>query len=231
MGNAIHDFFHTRKAEKLFVLSPDFDEDEMPVTTLFRSLREMPKLERAALKLSRGKILDVGAGSGCHALALQDAGKEVKAIDISEFSVETMRDRGVMDAELRDLFDEEFTERFDTILMLMNGIGIGGTIASLPVVFNKLRFLLLPGGEILTDSSDLRYLFEEEDGSFDIDLNAPYYGEMQYQMRYKDIVGDMFQWLYVDFDTLAFHAAQSGFKAELLEKGNHYDYLAKLTVL
>ena len=230
MGNAIHDFFHTRRAEKLFVLSPDFDEDEMPVTTLFRSLREMPKLERTALKLSRGKILDVGAGSGCHALALQDAGKDVKAIDISELSVETMRERGVMNAELRDLFDDDFTEQFDTILMLMNGIGIGGTIASLPVVFEKLRSLLLPGGEILTDSSDLRYLFEEEDGSFDVDLNASYYGEMQYRMRYKDIVGDMFPWLYVDFQTLSFHAAQAGFKTELLEEGNHYDYLAKLTL-
>ena len=146
-------------------------------------------LERTALQLATGKILDVGAGSGCHALALQEMDKEVCAIDISPLSVEVMKQRGVNDARLVNLFDEQFTGQFDTILMLMNGSGIIGRLENMPAFFKKMKQLLRPGGCILMDSSDLRYLFEDEDGSFEIDLAGDYYGEIDFQMQYKEIKG------------------------------------------
>lgn len=229
MGAAIADYFNRHRADKLRVFSSQFDEDEIPVKELFRTSKLMPMLERTALQLASGSILDVGAGSGCHALALQEQGKEVCAIDISSLSVEVMNKRGVANARLINLFDAQFNDTFDTILMLMNGSGIIGRLENMPAFFQKMKQLLRPGGCILMDSTDLRYLFEEEDGSFVIDLAGDYYGEIDFQMQYKEIEGESFDWLYVDFQTLSLYAAECGFKAELIKEGKHYDYLAKLS--
>ena len=228
MGTAIADYYKQGKAAKLRVFSSQFEEDEIPVAQLFRSYEQMPPLEQKALQLAQGKILDCGAGSGCHALALQAMGKEVQAIDISPLSVETMRLRGVKQAYQVNLFDENYVEQFDTILLLMNGSGIIGKLANMSAFFNKMKQLLTSDGCIYMDSSDLRYLFEDEDGSFLIDLADDYYGEIDFQMQYKQIKGEPFDWLYIDFQTLSLYAAQNGFTAELIQEGEHYDYLARL---
>lgn len=227
MGAAIYDYFKRGKASKLRVFSSRFDEDEIPVADLFRDFGQMPYLEKVALEMSSGSILDVGAGSGCHSIALGQMGKSVTAIDISPLSVEVMRERGINALRI-NLYDEQFCEQFDTILMLMNGSGIIGTIDNMGRFFGRMKQLLRPGGCIFMDSSDLRYLYEEEDGSFAIDLADDYYGEMDYQMQYKSIKGEPFDWLYVDFQTLSYYAEANGFKTELVAEGGHYDYLAKI---
>ena len=228
MGAAIAEYHRTGRAGTLRVFSSQFDEDEIPVEQLFRTLDEMPAIEQRALAMARGKVLDVGAGSGCHALALQEMGKVVTAIDISELSVEVMRQRGVEDARAIDLYDEHFVERYDTILLLMNGSGIIGNIDGMERFFYRMKQLLRPGGCIYMDSSDLKYLFEEEDGSYLIDVAGDYYGMVDFRMQYKHIKGEAFDWLYIDFDTLAYYAEQYGFCAELVCQGEHYDYLASL---
>lgn len=228
MGTAIAEYHRTGRAGTLRVFSSQFDEDEIPVEQLFRSLDEMPSIEQRALAMARGKVLDVGAGSGCHALALQAMGKEVTAIDISELSVEVMRQRGVEDARAVDLYDERFVEQYDTILLLMNGSGIIGNIEGMERFFFRMKQLLRPNGYIYMDSSDLKYLFEEEDGSYLIDVAGDYYGLVDFQMQYKQVKGDSFDWLYIDFDTLSYYAEQYGFSAELVSQGEHYDYLAAL---
>ena len=227
MGAAILDYQTKGKVGKLSILSSMFDEDEMPVKHLFRNLEEMPMLEQKALSLAKGKVLDVGAGAGCHALALQAQSIAVKAIDISPLSCEAMELRGVMNAECINLFDEHLETGFDTILLLMNGTGIAGKIENLPALFNRLKALLNKGGQILIDSSDIKYIYENEDGSFDINLNAAYYGEVDYQMVYKDVKGDSFDWLYVDFPLLKSIAESCGLHGELIAEGEHYDYLAR----
>lgn len=229
MGAAIYDFHKTGNADTLIVRSSMFEDDEIPIEDLFRSFEGMPSLEQYALELAEGRILDVGAGSGCHSLALQKMGKTAFAIDISPLSVMVMKERGV-DARQVNLYDPAFTDKFDTVLMLMNGTGIIGCLENMPVFFDRMRELLTPGGSLLIDSSDLRYLFEEEDGSLMIDLADDYYGQLDYQMVYKNVEGEPFDWLYVDFDTLAYYAEESGFKAELLAEGDHYDYLARLSI-
>lgn len=228
MGRAIAEFHQTGKARKLRVFSSLFEEDEIPVSQLFRVESQMPPLEQKALQLANGHILDVGAGSGCHSLALQQAGKEVTAIDISPFSVEVMIQRGIQNVHQVNLFDERFADTFDTVLMLMNGSGIVGRLENLPLFFQRMKQILRPDGCILMDSSDLRYVFEEEDGSFAIDLAAGYYGEVDFQMQYGTVKGESFDWLYIDFQTLSYYATESGFQAELIMEGSHYDYLARL---
>lgn len=227
MGAAILDFQKQGKAARLRVLSSMFEEDEMPVTHLFRSVSKMPLLEQKALQLAKGRVLDIGAGAGCHTLALQEKGFTVKAIDISPLSCEAMKLRGVKDAECINLFDDHLGTGFDTILLLMNGTGIAGKIEHLPALFQRLKALLNPSGQILIDSSDLKYIYENEDGSFDINLNGAYYGEVDYQMIYKNVKGDRFDWLYVDFPLLKSIAETCGLHGELVEEGEHYDYLAR----
>lgn len=226
MGRAIADFHAFGKADRLRVFATDFDEDEMPVETLFRKYEEMPRLEQIALDSARGTVLDVGAGAGCHALALQERGFDVTAIDISPLSVETMRRRGIQKALEQDFF--KIKGQYDTILLLMNGIGIPGTLDRLPLVFLQLDQLLAKGGQLLCDSSDIAYVYEDEAGNFEFPEER-YYGEMVFQMQYCDIKGDAFHWVYIDPTTLSRQAELSGYKMEILAKGSHFDYLARIT--
>ena len=227
MGQAIADYHATGKASRLRVFSPMFGEDEIPVSTLFRTRDEMPGIEQEALKVANGHILDVGAGAGCHTLALQAMEKRVTAIDISPLAVETMRQRGVKDVHEQDFFSLD--GQFDTILMLMNGIGIVGTISRLPAFFMQVDHLLAPGGQLLCDSSDLCYLYEDEDGIIDLTGVEGYYGELSYRMQYKAVKGEPFPWLFIDPETLREQAAAHGFYCDILVRGEHYDYLARLT--
>lgn len=228
MGRAILDYHRNRKAAKLRVLSSMFYEDEIPVPTLFRSFDEMPIQEQKAIECCKGRVLDVGAGAGCHSIELKNRGHEVVAIDISDLSVGVMKERGI-DARNIDFFDESFTEKFDTLLFAMNGIGIVGKTENLEQFFRSAKRLLAPGGQVLLDSSDIRYIFIDDDGAMDIDLAAGYYGEVDFTMRYKNIKGDRFDWLYIDFDTLAMYAESNGFNCEKVIDGEHYDYLARIT--
>lgn len=227
MGCAIADYHATGKAARLRVFSPMFDEDEIPVATLFRTRDEMPAIEQEALQTASGAILDVGAGSGCHSLALQAMEKRVTAIDISPLAVATMRERGVKDVREQDFFTLD--GQFDTILMLMNGIGIVGSLQRLPEFFLQADRLLAPGGQLLCDSSDICYIFEDEDGIIDLTGVEGYYGELTYQMQYKSIKGEPFPWLFIDPETLRELAAAHGFHCDIIARGPHYDYLARLT--
>ena len=227
MGRAIADYYSSGRASKLRVFSPMFDEDEIPVATLFRTLDEMPAIEQEALKVAAGSILDVGAGAGCHSLALQAMEKRVTAIDISPLAVDTMRERGVKDVHQQDFFTLDGS--YDTILMLMNGIGIVGTLSRLPAFFMQVDHLLAPGGQLLCDSSDISYVFEDEDGIIDLTGVEGYYGELTYQMQYKSVKGEPFPWLFIDAETLRERAEAHGFHCDIIMRGPHYDYLARLT--
>lgn len=228
MGHAIRDYFENEPVKALIVSSSMFEDDEMPVANLFRTEKDMPGIEQKALALCKGRILDVGAGAGCHALALQARGMDVTAIDISPLSVETMRRRGIRKAEWADFFTDDFGNGFDTILLLMNGMGIAGNLKGLKSLLLRCKELLAPDGCILADSSDLRYIYEDEDGQLDWDPADGYYGEVDFQMSYGKCKGPSFDWLYVDFDTLKQIAETNGMKVECIMRGMHYDYLARI---
>ena len=229
MGQAIYEYHKYGKADDVIVHSSMFDDDIIPAETLFRTFDQMPALEQKALELATGDILDVGAGSGCHSLVLKEMGKTSVAVEISPLSVDVMKERGV-DARLVNFYDPSFTETYDTILMLMNGTGIIGNLDNIQTFYSRIKQLLKPGGSLLIDSSDLSYLYEEEDGSLMIDLADDYYGLVDFQMQYKDSMGEPFDWLYLDFNTLSYYAEESGLTAELIEEGEYYDYLARLTL-
>ncbi len=226
-GTALLDYLAGTTNRKLKVFSSIAETDEIPVRYFFRTYDEMPLIEQKALQLCRGRILDVGAAAGCHSLELQRAGKEVLPVDTSAGAVEAMHQRGLKAARQADFFNLG-DETFDTLLLLMNGIGICGTLDRLDDFFIKAASLLEPGGQILVDSSDILYMHEQDDGSVMIDLNSGYYGEVEYRFGYGRRKGAAFNWLFVDFDLLADYAGRHGFSCELVLEGEHFDYLARI---
>ena len=226
IGYAISEFSEKNASENITVFSDLCDDDVIPVNYLFRTFDSMPVIEKAALSLCTGKILDVGAGAGCHSIILQKKGFDVTSIDTSKGAVDFMQ-RSNLNAQKISVLDFEGS-KFDTILILMNGIGLAGTIDNLQPFLLHLKSLLNPNGKIYCDSSDLSYLYMEEDGSMLIDLNGKYYGEMKFNMKYKDVESGWFPWLYIDFENLHDHALAVGLKCTLVQESENYVYLVCL---
>jgi len=230
-GKAMFDFQTNNSPEDIITETTISEEDEMSVDYLFRSYNEMPKIEQKALQLATGKTLDVGCGAGSHSLSLQnDRNIDVTSIDISEKAIETCKLRGVKNAKVQNILDFE-EEKFDTIILLMNGVGIFGKLDNCNKYLSKLKSLLNEGGQILLDSSDIIYMFDEdEDGGKWIPSNNDYYGELVFNISYKGEKEEPFDWLYLDYNTLQNAAIANGLKCELVLEGEHYDYLAILSI-
>ena len=234
-GTAILDFQTNNFPEDLITETTISEEDEMSVAYLFRDFSGMPILEQKTLLLAKGKVLDVGCGAGSHSLYLQNEKKlDVTAIDISEKAVEACKLRGVSNVKVEDILHFETDEKFDTIILLMNGTGIFGKLENVSNYLQKLKYLLAENGQILIDSSDIIYMFDEDD-SEDSDggkwiSGDKYYGELEFTITYKDEKESSFPWLYMDYNTLQNAAVANGLQCELILEGEHYDYLARLTV-
>ncbi|HSI69323.1 MAG TPA: class I SAM-dependent methyltransferase [Gillisia sp.] len=231
-GIAIKAYYNDKDTTEIMVHSPDFDDDTIPVEYLFRNYNKMPPLERKALDLCTGRVLDVGCGAGSHGLYLQEERSlEVTGIDISKGAVEIAGLRGLKDARQQNFFELK-DEKFDTILFLMNGTGIIGRLNRLDEFFSHTRKLMSPGGKVLLDSSDLQFLFDaDEEGGIWVDMAAGYYGELTFRISYKGETSEEFDWLYLDFNSLELAAAKNNFSCELIKKGDHFDYLAELKPL
>tara|TARA_R110002126_G_scaffold162111_12_gene310087 strand:- start:953 stop:1651 length:699 start_codon:yes stop_codon:yes gene_type:complete len=227
-GKALLDFQNGNYSEDIMTSTNISDEDALPIPYLFRDYKDMPKLEQKALKLSKGSILDVGCGSGSHSLYLQKKGFKIKAIDISKGAIEVTKHRGVLKANVLNILDE--TETFDTILLLMNGTGIFQELTQVSKYLSHLKSLLNPNGQILIDSSDIKYMYEDEDGGYWMDMNSSYYGELDYFLSYKGEKEAPMKWLYLDFETLKLACETVGLKCELVLEGAHFDYLAQLSL-
>ena len=230
-GKAILDFQTNNFPEDLITETTISEEDEMSVAYLFRDFSGMPKLEQQALLLSKGKVLDVGCGAGSHSLYLQkEKNLEVTAIDISNNAVEACRLRGVSNVNNIAILELNFDEKFDTILLLMNGTGIFGKLENVPNYLKKLKSLLAENGQILIDSSDIIYMFDEDEDGGKWIAGDKYYGELEFTITYKGEKEASFPWLYMDYNTLQNAAVANGLQCELILEGDHYDYLARLTV-
>ncbi|MBT8321185.1 MAG: class I SAM-dependent methyltransferase [Eudoraea sp.] len=228
-GEALKDYQKGAYTEDLITYSSLEQEDVLPLPHLFRSYEEMPFLEQEALKLCKGEILDIGCGAGSHSLYLQGQGYTVTALDLSEGAVVTCRQRGIKNV-VQGTIEEYSGTKFDTILLLMNGIGVAQRIGLLGSFLEHLKTLLKPGGQILTDSTDILYVFEEEDGGYRIPAHQDYYGEVIFTVGYKGLKSEPFPWFYIDFHLLKDIAEKQGFNCDLVRSGDHFDYLARLSI-
>jgi SAM-dependent methyltransferase len=229
-GKAILDFQTNNSPEDLITETSISEADEMSVGYLFRSYDEMPLLEQKALQLTKGKVLDVGCGAGSHSLTLQnDRNLDVTSIDISPNAIRACELRGLKNAKIQDIMTLE-NEKFDTILVLMNGTGIFGTLKETSNYLQKLKSLLRPNGQILIDSSDIIYMFDDDEDGGKWITGEGYYGELTFTVSYKNETEVAFPWLYLDYNTLQNASFANGLQCELVLEGEHYDYLARLSL-
>ncbi|AZI69088.1 class I SAM-dependent methyltransferase [Cloacibacterium normanense] len=229
MGRAIWDYYYQENSEDLQTETSISELDDLPVSYLFRDYQEMNALEKKALDLSFGKVLDVGSGAGSHSLYLQNERKlEVTALDISPKSIEVCKARGVKNAICEDLL--QFSEKnFDTVLLLMNGTGIFQSLEHIDQYLQKLKSLVVENGQILIDSTDILYMYDhDEDGGVLVPATG-YYGELDYYLHYKGESELPMKWLYLDFDTLENAAIANGFKIQKVKQLED-SYLAQLTL-
>jgi SAM-dependent methyltransferase len=234
LGQALLDYQHGHADATLTVQCTAADDEPLPAAYFFRTLLAMPELERQALDECRGRVLDLGAGAGCHALELQSRGfTDVKAIDQSAGAVQVMQARGVQEVAQRDIMAPRPADElpYDTILMLMNGLGLAGTLEGLDRFLAHARTLLAPDGQILATSSDISYLYEDEEGALVLDLNGPYYGEVEYTFQYKKQSGDPFPWLFIDAALLEDAARQAGYEVDFIDTDENGQYLVRLTLV
>ena len=235
-GKAILDYQTNNSPENLITETSISEEDEMSVAYLFRNFSAMPKIEQKALEISKGKILDVGCGAGSHALYLQEERNlDVTGIDISKNAIEACQLRGLKNVKVQDLMEMNSETKFDTILLLMNGTGIFGKLKETPKFLQKLKSLLADGGQILIDSSDIIYMYDEDESDdsevgYWIPGDVDYYGEVTFTISYKKETEKPFDWLYLDFNTLQNASNDNGLQCELIQEGEHFDYLARLFV-
>lgn len=228
-GKACVDYLNGERNQFIKFSSEIAELSDLPVDYLFRKFDDMPRIEQKALEIARGKILDARAGAGSHCLELKAQGKQVTALEISPLLCQVMKDRGLDSVVNADVY-KYHKSGYDTILFLMNGIGICETMDGLKKLLSYLKTCLAPEGQIILDSSDLIYLFLQDDGSIQLPLTENYYGEMPFKIAYKEdvLIG---KWLYIDPDNLDAVATSLGYSCEIVMTGSHYDYLACLRLL
>lgn len=225
LGQAVYDYYKQQKRGKLWIFDQFDQKTEMDTAIYFRKFSQMPEIEKKALELCIGKTLDIGAGTGSHSLYLQEKGLDVVALDISELCCQIALERGVKKVANTDFFDLNTDEKFDTLLLLMNGIGICEDIFGFPIFLDRAKKLLNPGGQIVFDSSDIAYMYEEDEFP-----GNRYYGEFICAYGYKKQRTDCFSWLYLDFDSMQKIATEKGWKVEKILEDEHFHYLAKLNL-
>lgn len=226
-GLAFSDYLAGNTTENILVDINISETEELPAAYFFRDYKQMPEWEKKVLKVCKGKILDVGAGAGSHALYLQNKGHDVTAIDVSPGGVACMKQRGIEKALLQDFYTLP-EGKYDTILFLMNGAGMARTIDNLATLLRHAAGLLAKGGNIYLESTDLLYMYEDEDGSVMIDLAGKYYGEIIYQLQYKDNIGEPFPWLFVDFENLCHIAELESLHCDAFYRGVNDNFIARL---
>ena len=226
-GQALLDYQTDGFTENIITYSTIAGKDIYPLPYLFRDFNEMPKIEQKALQLTKGKTLDVGCGAGSHSLYLQKKGVDVLPIDISEGAIKTCHLRGIKNSSLQNIWNLT-NKKFDTILVLMNGAGMCGKLHNLSNFLLHLKTLLTQNGQILLDSTDTIYMYEDEEGDYIIDTDN-YYGETEFIMEYQSKKSQPFAWLYVDYVNLHKAAISCGLQCELVMEGTYFDYLARIT--
>lgn len=226
-GEALYDFHVLGKLKEPLLLHSSYgDIEEMPVAVFFRDDTDFPELEHIALALCDGRVLDVGAGVGSHALYLQQQGFDVTALEISEAACSIMKQRDVQKIIREDFFALQ-EGNYDTLLFLMNGIGLVGTIAGLRALLRHSKKLLSDKGQLLFDSSNIAYLYEE----YRIPKPEHYFGEIHFQYEYKGHKGKPFHWLYIDQQELIKIAREEGWVVQILFEDDNDQYLVRMEPL
>jgi SAM-dependent methyltransferase len=226
-GIALRDFVRGNTAGILEKRYANGVSEPIPVEAFFREPRHFGG-DACALDHCRGRVLDVGAGCGQHALYLERMGHAVTAIDVLPEAADIMRGLGLLDVRKISFYDMP-AQGYDTLLFLGRTIGFAETLNGLDDVLAKCRELLNPRGQVLLTSLDV-----ERSAVLTDDENASgvrsYPGEVRFRFVYAGIAGPEVRWLYIDPRVLSERAHRCGWESEVLHDEGDGNYLARLTL-
>ncbi|MHA2036851.1 MAG: class I SAM-dependent methyltransferase [Promethearchaeota archaeon] len=219
-GLALKEFHEGNKQAKVIFHRDDGLKEDHYVSNYFRSKTEFSTLEKHAISLCHGKVLDIGAGVGPHSLELQNLGLDVLAIDISSHACEIMKKRGVRNVICTSVYDLDILN-FDTILLMGRSIGFVEDLSGLKKFLMFCKNLLNPGGHVIFDSLNVQMTtnpvhlaYQEKNRQM-----GCYIGEIRLQMEFKGVKGEKFQILFVDSQTLKNIAQDLELNCVILNEG------------
>lgn len=219
-GKALLDYYQGKQDNPLMLSHPFGAPYELDLEGYFYKLNDFSDMEIYAMSMCRGRVLDIGAAAGRHAVYLQKE-FEVDALDISENCKEVLTGRGVKNVIQDDIFTLNRNNAYDTLFLMLNGIGIAGTIEQLTKLLTKFHQLTTSKGQVIFDSSDISYLYAQKPSSH-------YFGEVEYSYEYNGIKGNDFKWLYIDVDLMYKMAKEANWKMEVVFEDDDNGYLAVL---
>jgi SAM-dependent methyltransferase len=230
LGAALLAFHNGRHDAVLGIESDVFDSEDVAVRLYYRPDEDpLPDLDRRALDRCTGRVLDAGAGAGRHALDLQCRGLEVTALDVSTDAVRVMQDRGISDVRQGDIYTSDLGT-YDTILLLMNGIGLAGGPEGLKKLFDRFRRLLRSSGRVIFDAAglDAAVLKDEFEELAEMAIGRPQLGEVFFRLTFDDLQGSWYPWLFPTSTQLAKAARDAGFEFTIIGRGARGAFLGEM---
>jgi len=224
-GQALLSYWNGDKEATIGIQMEDGSITQMPIEIYFRKQSDFPKIEEIALNLCKGTVLDIGAGAGAHCLELQERGFKVLGLDIAPEAVKIMKEQGVKKVVCNDFLTFTPNQTFDTLLFLMNGIGVAGNLEGLSRYLQHAHSMTHACSQLILDSSDLRY------NELKLEYGTSYFGEITYQLIFKEEIGNPYQWLYIDQEKLKDLAHANGWLCEIIYEQEDGGYLAQLNKL
>jgi len=225
-GRLIADYLETGKGIEIVERDDGFIQaSRYGPGAYFFPFRKWPKSERRAMRLARGRVLDVGCGAGRVALYLQERGHEVVGIDLSPLTVDVARRRGVKDA--RELAVTQVSRkigRFDTIVMFGNNFGLMGGKRRAPWLLRRFRSITNEDARILAESVD-PYKTESRDHRAYHRRNrrrGRMGGQLRIRVRHGHYTTPWFDYLLASPAEMAKLAQGTGWElADVIDEGEH----------
>jgi len=109
-GYALEQYHKGNSQHRFYWVRSDGSIVEQSLKVYFEEIDNFTKLEKMAIEACAGNVLDVGMGTGKHALALQKMGIPVTGIDVSQSAVNVALAQGVVSAAKMDVFEMSFEE-------------------------------------------------------------------------------------------------------------------------
>ncbi len=220
-GHALLDHYEGKRGWAVIIERDDGNIDvDIAIPDYFSEKWHAP--DREALKLVRGRVLDVGAGAGRVSLYLQKKGHDVVAIDNSPSMVKLLKKRGVKDARLLPF--KQIDDRIgaiDSVVMWGNNFGLFGRAKGARAMLRRLKKLTSPGARIIAQTVDIYntkepvhlayHRFNRERGRMP--------GELRIRVRYKTMISPWFDYIMVSPDEMAEIADGTGW---FVERVIHY---------
>jgi cyclopropane fatty-acyl-phospholipid synthase-like methyltransferase len=166
----------------------------------FAPYAKWPKFEKEAIRLAKGKTLDIGCGAGRVLLHLQEKGLKAVGIDVSPLAREICRRRGAKDTRLMSI--SQLSRKvgiFDTIVMYGNNFGLFGNPKRAKWLLKKFYGMTSPDVRIIAETVDpykttMKGHLEYHKANR---AKGKLGGELKLRIRHKKYIGDWFEYLFV----------------------------------